>query len=118
MASQKTGRVTVSWDGNNLKSKPGASFQPGGVQRKENGMDDQGGFFYQEILVPGMIKCTLIHVSDVDLIALRDVKGADVQYSTDTGNVYTIPGGVFTEFGDLSNGEIDVTFMGSPAKGS
>lgn len=114
--SQQTGRVTVSWDGNNLKSKPGAALQMGGITRSENGMDDQGGFFYKELIVPGMTKCTLIHVSDTDLSELRTVKDADVQYSTDTGVVYTIPNGVFTAFGELANGEVEVTFMGSPAK--
>lgn len=115
--AQQTGRVTVSWDGNNLKSKPGASLQMGGVTRTENGMDDQGGFYYKEVIVPGMAKCTLIHTSETDLAELREVKDADVQFSTDTGKVYTIPNGVFTQFGELANGEVEVTFMGSPAKG-
>ncbi len=112
--ARQTGRVTVSVDGSKLQSKAGASMQPGGETRTENDMTDQGTFYYKEMLKPGMVKATLIHMSDTDLKTLRETTDATVQYETDTGLVYTLPNAVLTEFGDLANGEIEVTFMGSP----
>lgn len=114
--ARQTGRVTVSKDGTKYQSKAGASMQIGGAQRTNNGMTDQGTFFYQETLVPGVVKCTLIHMADTDLDDVRDTTDAVVQYETDTGQVWTLPNAVCAEIGELANGEVEITFTGSPMK--
>jgi hypothetical protein len=114
--ARQTGRVTVSKDGTKYQSKAGASMQMGGETRTENGMTDQGTFFYKEMLVPGMVKCTLIHMADTDLEDVRDTTDATVQYETDTGLVYTLPNAVCSEIGELASGEVEITFVGLPMK--
>jgi hypothetical protein len=39
-----------------------------------------------------------------------------VQYITDTGAILTMGNAVYSESGDLANGEIDVTWIGDPLK--
>lgn len=112
---QQTSRATIKHDGNTLRTKPGASAQAGGPQRKGE-MTDQGVFMYKETLVPGMIKGTVMHASDSEYLALRDAKDITVTYSTDSGVVLTMSNAVVAELGDLSGGEFDVTFVGDPLK--
>jgi hypothetical protein len=115
MSTRQTGRVTVKVDGDQLRSKPGATAQMGGPRRPVE-MSDQGETVYKENLIPGMIKCTMIHCADTDLVALRNMINGTVQYETDTSVMYTMAGAVTSEIGDLSNGEVEVTFMGDPLK--
>jgi hypothetical protein len=111
---QQTGRVTVKADGDTMRSKPGASIDIGGEER-EGGMTDQKVFYFKEKLNPAMVKCTLIHCSDTDVKKLRSLKNIEVQYETDTGVVLTVANAVTAKIGELANGEVDVTFTGSPA---
>jgi hypothetical protein len=113
--ARKTGRVTVTVDGNVLKSKPGASIKIGGVMR-EPIMDDQGGYNYTETLEPSQVKCTLLHVAETDLPALRAFVDGTVHYETDTGVSYVVTGAGTGEIGELANGEVEVTFNGPPAE--
>lgn len=112
---RKTGRVTVKFDGESIRSKPGASLQIGGVQR-DGEMSDQGKFFYSERDVPSEVKCTLIHVADTDLDAIRRFRDGVVTFECDTGITYTVPNAATMELGELANGEVEVTFMGDPAE--
>lgn len=112
---QNTGRVTVKVNGDTLRSRPGASLTYGGVTR-EAVENDQGGIDYRESTQAGGVTCTLVHVSSTDLEALRNFRDGVVNYETDTGKVYVIPGAFTTEIGELSEGTLDVTFMGQPAE--
>jgi hypothetical protein len=112
---QQTGRVTVKVNGEPHRTKPGASVQIGGTKRT-GFMTDQGVFVYKEELVPGMVKATVVHCSDTDVKAIRDNKDVTVQYITDTGAILTMGNAVYSESGDLANGEIDVTWIGDPLK--
>jgi hypothetical protein len=112
---QQTSKVTVKIDGDQLSSKPGATAQMGGVRRPGE-MTDQNVFVYKENIIPGMIKCTLVHVAETDLPAIRNFKDGTVVYETDSNVIYTMANAVCSEIGDLSNGEVEVTFMGDPLK--
>lgn len=112
---QNTGRVTVKMNGDTLRSEAGASLQYGGVTR-EAVPNDQGTVDYRETTQPAQVTATLIHVSGTDLEALRNFTDGVVNYETDTGKVYTIPGAFVSEVGELSEGTLDVTFMGNPAE--
>jgi hypothetical protein len=114
--SQQTGRVTIKLDGEPLRSKPGAKMQLGGVQRKYS-VTDQGETIFQEELVPAEMSCTMPHLSDTDVERIRDFKNGTCQYVTDTGVTYTMAKAGYAKSGDLSNGELDVTFQGAPVKG-
>ena len=120
---QNTGRVTVKINGDTLRSRPGGVtlddymramwVRHGATEAVDN---DQGGIDYRESTQAGGVSCTLVHVSSTDLEALRNFRDGVVNYETDTGKVYVIPGAFMTELGELSEGTVDVTFMGQPAE--
>lgn len=115
MSQKKTGRVTVKIDGTPLRSKKGASLQIGGTQR-ETETDDQGNVYFTEKESAAKIEATMIHVADTDLEALSKLTNATLEYETDTGVLYAVRGAHTNEVGDLVNGEVKVTFSGSPAE--
>lgn len=115
MPGQAFGRATVKLDGKALRSKPGASIQLGGY-RREYALTDQREGYYTETEVPAEVKCTMPHMSDTDLVALRNFKNGTVQFITDHKRVYTVPNACFGEMGEVTNGEVEVTFRGEPAK--
>lgn len=111
MSGQQTGRVTISLDGTQHRSKPGASINIGGVERKWDATD-QGEAYFQEKSIPAMLKFTLVHMTDSDLLALQKFKNGTAQYITDTGRTYTISGAAVSKVGDLQNGEAEVELGG------
>jgi hypothetical protein len=113
--AQQTGRITIKVDGDSLQSKEGASLQVGGIQR-EPVMSDQGGIFHKEKFEPSMIQATLIHTTQTDLDTLRALTSATINFEGDDGVVYVVRGAFFTSAGELSNGEISVSFAGQPAE--
>ncbi len=112
--AQKTGRVFIKLGADPLRSKAGARLQIGGVQREMDIADD-GTVFYMERIVPSQIVCTLIHVAETDLEALRAFRDGTIEFRCDTGRIYTVADAAFLSAGDLTNGEIEVTFGGAPA---
>ena len=113
--AQKTGKVSVAYDGNVLTSKPGASFNPGG-DRATVEMSDQDDVVTTHTNTPSKVRCTLLHVTTTDLIALSRLRNITVTYSTDNGHRYVCANCSVTDVGDLSNGEVDIEFMGAPAE--
>jgi hypothetical protein len=113
--AQQTGRVTVKADSVSFMSKAGASIDVGGVNRVGS-MTDQGVFIYREENVPSLTKCTIPHMSDTDLLAIRDLKNFTLEFTTDSGVTYTVAGAVITKPPELANGECPLEFMGPPAK--
>lgn len=111
---QSTSRVTIKLDNDQLRSKPGASLQGGGLNRDFD-MTDQLESYFKEKGIPAMIKATLIHVADTDMAKLRNWKNGTAYYTTDTGHVYTISNAATASLGDLSNGEVEITIGGDPA---
>lgn len=113
--AQVTGRVTVKLNGASLKSRPGASIDIGGVTR-EPVENDQGTVDYRETTRASVVTCTLVHTSDLDLIALRNFVNGTLLFECDSGPKYVVPGAFVQEIGELSEGEVEVTFGGSPAE--
>ncbi len=112
--SQASGRATIKLDSDTLRSKPGASLQTGGINR-EYDVTDQLESYYRERPVPAQIKCTIVHMTDTDIIKLRNWKDGTAYFETDTGTLYTVPKAGVASLGDLVNGEVEVTIMGDPA---
>lgn len=113
--SQKAKRVTVKADGETYTSKPGAAIDLGGVVR-EDLMSDQKTVHFTEDFKPSVLKVTLIQISELDLIAIRQIKNATILYETDIDQNFVIRGGYFKDAGELANGEVEVTFGGNPAE--
>lgn len=112
---KSTGRVTVKMNGATLRSRPGASINIGGVTREEV-ENDQGTVDYRESTKASEVTATLVHTAETDLIALRNFVGGTINFETDTGAVYVVGGAFTKEVGDLSEGEVEVTFGGNPAE--
>lgn len=112
---QKTGQISIKLDGRLIRSKEGATIQIGGVRRTTS-TDDQGRTYYQEKVYPAQVKATLIHTSDTDLEALRNGVGLVISFETDVGPNYMVRNAHFEEPGELSNGEVQITFGGDPAE--
>jgi Phage tail tube protein len=112
---QVTGRVTIKLGSESLRSKAGATLNIGGITR-EFDVTDQLESYYIEKGTVATLKATMPHMSDTDLIALRNFKNGTAYYETDTGHLYTIPNASIATIGDLSNGEVEVTVMGDPAQ--
>jgi hypothetical protein len=112
---QATGRVTIKLDSEQLRSKPGASIQIGGIQRDFDVTDQLESYFKEKGSV-AVIKCTIVHASDTDIIKLRDFLNGTAFFTTDTNHCYTIANAALATMGDLANGEVEVTIMGDPAQ--
>jgi hypothetical protein len=115
MSQQATGRVTVKLNNEALRSKPGASIQLGGITRTGD-VTDQGEFYYSEKNNKAVIKATMPHMSDTDLVALRKFRDGTAQFKTDSGRMYTVANACVADIGDLSNGEVEITIEGSASK--
>lgn len=113
--AQVTGRVTIKLGSESLRSKTGAVLNIGGIQR-EFDVTDQLESYYREKGSVSTIKATIPHMSDTDLIKLRNFKNGTAYYETDTGHLYTVSQASLATIGDLSNGEVEVTIMGDPAQ--
>jgi Phage tail tube protein len=113
--AQQTGRVTIKLDNETLRSKGGASLQIGGIRRAFDATDQMESY-YRESVIPAQIKCTMPHMSDTDLIRLRDWKNGTAHFTTDSGHTYTVANAAVAEIGDLANGDVDVTIGGDPAE--
>lgn len=112
---RQTGRMTLKVNGDVLATgENGATMTPGGPMR-EDGMTDQDEHFYKERSVPAEFTATLIHVAGTDIDALRNMVDGVITFETDTGQVWSSSGAITKEIGELSQGELPVTFGGKPA---
>jgi hypothetical protein len=112
---QVTGRVTLTLDNDQLRSKPGASLQIGGIER-EFDATDQGEAYYKEKSVAASVKCTMVHCADTDLLKLQKFKDGTAQFICDSGPTYTITNAGTAKVGDLQNGEVEITLGGQAAE--
>lgn len=111
---QVSGRATIKLDSDALRTKPGSSLQIGGIVR-EFDVTDQLQSYFRERGIVAVIKGTVVHASDTELIKLRDWKNGTCTFETDTGRVYTVSNAATASIGDLSGGEVELTIMGDPA---
>lgn len=113
--AQQTGRVTIKRNNNAFRSKPGATIDIGGEER-EGMMTDQGVFLYKASNKMATVECTMPHMSDTDLKEIRDSKDVTVQFVTDTAVTYTVANAVLQTTPKIEDGEVKLTFIGSPAE--
>lgn len=109
---QVTGRVRIKLDSDQLRTRPGAVMNMGGIARDFD-VTDQGESYHREKSTVGMVRGTIVHASDTDLVKLRNWKGTAF-FETDTNRLYTLANAAVASIGDLSNGEVEVTIMGDP----
>lgn len=86
--SQFFGRATVTINGQTFNSKPGASFDPGGVTRSTETTDQRSG--YTEALRPAVVKLEIPLESGISVPSMNDMDNVTVQFSADTGQTYVL----------------------------
>jgi hypothetical protein len=112
--AQVTGIVKVAVNGKVQRSEIGATLSFGGKERAPVvGFRVYG---YQEKIAPATLKFTLKHLSDTDIITLKDTVGATARFECDTGPVFTISNAFVTKPLDLKGGDgnIEVEMAGDP----
>lgn len=113
--SQQTGRVTLALDNEQLRSKPGAEIDIGGIERDFDATD-QGESFYKEKSIPASIKATLVHMADTDMRKLQNFKNGTAVFVCDTGPTYTVTQAATAKVGALKGGEVEITLGGQAAE--
>lgn len=76
--SQFFGRATVTINGQTFNSKPGASFDPGGVTRSTETTDQRSG--YTEALRPAVVKLEIPLESGISVPSMNDMDNVTVQF--------------------------------------
>ena len=100
---QVTGIVKVAINGTVQRSEIGASLDFGGkVRTAAVGYRMYG---YSEKLEPAHLKFTLFHMSDTDLIALKDLVGATATFECDSGPTYPLTNAFVTKPPVLKGGD-------------
>jgi hypothetical protein len=110
-----TGRVTFEVDGEVLESEAGATINVGGVNR-EPVISETGKVFPMETSVPATAECSILHMTDTDLVALAALVDVTLNFKCDSGQVYTIKGAFLTEPPALSGGKASLKWAGQAAK--
>lgn len=110
-----TGIIKIYVNGRMLRTKPGAKFKPGGKTRTfESGHSVYG--FHEEV-VPSELDCTIVHMSDTDVVEMSNLTEQTVKVETDTGQTYVMPQAATTEPCELSSGgDMTLKMMGQPAE--
>lgn len=114
---QILGEVTIRSNGKMLKTKKGATLNPGGYRRTSH-MGPKGKIWGKsKETVPATIAVVIAADEDVDVIEINAIESATLTWEGDNGVSYMVtnasPQDVFT----LSDsGEITGTFEGNPAE--
>lgn len=74
-------------DGNQLKSRPGATLRIGGLSRNSVLGDDEVHGYTEAVVAP-RIECTISHNEDTSLVELDNVKDASITFECDNGKTY------------------------------
>lgn len=110
-----TGKAYISLDGNKLHSENGAELSPGGdIKKAQMSVHGLVGHAVEEIQA-GKISCTLIHTSDIDVVALQNWSGTAI-FETDSGLRYMIRNAAIEGELSLKGTKVDVTITGQPAQ--
>lgn len=114
--AQVTGIVFIKVDGDLLRSKEGAKLTLGGKERTAQTGHSVYGF--SEKVVPSQLEFTIAHTGGDDLEGLQNKTNSNIEFQTDTGDIYIIRRAFSTRPADLTGGEGDATFeyMGQPAE--
>ncbi|WP_374498097.1 phage tail tube protein [Vogesella indigofera] len=114
--SDAADQATIKLNGATLRSKLGASLKVGGpIKKAETDSNGFAGHSVEEIK-PGEIKCTLLHTSDTDVVALQQISDATVVFETDSGQTYLVRQAGTEGEAEMKGKEIDITFTGAPAE--
>ncbi len=108
---QLTGRVFIKINGKDMRSKEGATLNPGGVERSP-AMSDRGVDGYTESPVAPKVSFTLNERDDVSQQEIADITDATILFERDTGKSSVIRSAWCDGPVELSGGELSCSFTG------
>lgn len=111
---QHHGRATISYNGKRLKSKEGATLNPGGTNRTPDPLDD-GTVGFMESTVAPELTCVVPLTRDLAVEELRNLTGANVVFQSDVGLSWVIRD-AFVTTAPVVGREVTLTFSGQPAE--
>lgn len=113
-ANQVTGIVTLSVNGKKQRSEINATLNFGGKERTAAVGNKVYGF--SEKIMPSVCTFTIFHMSDTDLIALKDLTGATLSFACDSGPVFPVSNAFVSKTIELSGGDgkVKVEMQGDP----
>jgi hypothetical protein len=112
--SQVTGIVKVLLNGTTQRSEIGAELDFGGKERTAAVGHKLYGF--SEKLVPSHLKFTMFHMSDTDLLTLKDITNGTAAFVCDTGPVFPVTNATVVKTVKLKGGDgkVEVEMEGDP----
>jgi hypothetical protein len=111
------GHAVIRVNGTEIKSKSGATLNPGGFQRTpHNGAGKSWG--YSRKWVNPSLECVIAADEDVDVIEINAIEEASITFEGDNGLSYLITKAAPQDPAPLNedSGDIKVTFIGSTCK--
>lgn len=116
--SKVHGRAEIRQNGSFIETFDDASLSPGGV--KNNTRMSATNFNYNQTLIPGKVVCKHPVKADTSLVALQQLAGVDITFTSDIGKVFIIRNAAQTGELEMSGGNdggtVELTFEGDPAE--
>lgn len=110
---QHHGRATISYNGQRLQSKPGATLNLGGTGRTPDPLDD-GSVGYTEATVAPELNCVVPLKQGLAVEDLRNLVGANIVFESDTGLSWVVAD-AFSMDTITVGAEVALKFSGKPA---
>lgn len=112
--AQVTGIVKIYVNGKLHRSKDGAKLKTGGKKREM--VVGHSVYGFTEKVEASELDCTLVHMSDTDIVEINGYKDASLRFETDTGVTYLITNACTTDPCELAGGgDLSLKMMGDPA---
>ncbi|MCM2318060.1 MAG: phage tail tube protein [Pseudomonas sp.] len=108
------GRATITFNGQRLASREGATLNLGGTSRTPETLDDGTVGYYESTVAPELT-CNVPLRADLPVEALRKLSDANVVFESDTGLSWVIRE-AFTVDAISVGREVQLKFSGQPAE--
>lgn len=112
--AQATGIVKIFTNGELQRVVEGASINLGGYKR--TAVKGHAVYGFREEFMESVTKFKIAHMSDTDLIAMKDLTDATLRFECDSGITYLVTNAFTAECLELSDGNVDVEMHGDPAE--
>jgi Phage tail tube protein len=115
--NQVAGQARVKIDSALLETDGQTKLEIGGPKREPVMGDYQAGSFRQST-EPSKIEVSVLYKEQTDLAAFRSITDATITIEYDTGAVWVIRGGYYSEVASINqqDGKASLVFMGQPAE--
>ena len=100
MATQFQGSAIIRLNGKEWSSDNDGTLTPGGKERET--VKGSRVYGFSEKPTEAMVECTVFNCADTDVMELQNITNATVEFETDIGQVYLLPGAWTVEAGTLS----------------